>query len=137
MQMFITVVHVLTCFLLVVVVLMQSGKGAEISATLGGSSQTVFGSTGGANFFQKLTYGLAAVFFLTSMLLTIAGNRLVQKSVFDSMPASSTQPAAPGAAAPAQSAPTAPKTETQATGVQQAAPAAPSSGEKAPAAPQQ
>ena len=109
---FITVIHISTIVLLVIAVLLQSGKGAEISATFGGSSQTVFGSSGGQNFFQKLTYGLAAVFMITSLTLTILPGRL-KKSVFEGYtppPASSvpatTSPAAPGApgSAPADAA---------------------------------
>jgi preprotein translocase subunit SecG len=97
MTTFITVVHLVTCFFVVLVVLMQSGKGAEISATLGGSSQTVFGSAGGANFFQKITYVLAGLFMVTSLLLTVVGSH-GQKSVFDRVGLTSTPP---GAAAPA------------------------------------
>lgn len=105
---FITVVHIFTVVLLVVAVLLQSGKGAEISATFGGSSQTVFGSSGGQNFFQKLTYALAGIFMCTSLILTILPSKL-KRSVLDgytppSAPASA--PAAP-ASAPA-SAPAAP-----------------------------
>lgn len=82
MQTFITVIHVVTCVLIVLVVLIQSGKGAEISASFSGSSQTVFGSSGGANFFVRFTQGAAAVFFATSLLLTILGGQST-KSVFD------------------------------------------------------
>lgn len=82
MTTFVTVVHIVTCFLIVVVVLMQSGKGADISATLGGSSNTVFGSSGGANFFTKTTFVLAAIFMCTSLGLTIMGGR-EKRSVFD------------------------------------------------------
>lgn len=102
---FITVIHIVTIFLLVIAVLLQSGKGAEVSATFGGSSQTVFGSSGGANFFQKLTYGLAAVFMLTSLTLTILPSK-TKKSVFEgySAPAATeTAPAQPVAEVPATS----------------------------------
>ena len=101
----VTIVHVTTCFLLVLVVLLQSGKGAEISASLGGSSNTIFGSSGGANFFTRTTQALAAIFMITSMSLTLLGNA-GRKSVFDG----AATPAAP--TAPAQTAPVAPsKTE--------------------------
>jgi preprotein translocase subunit SecG len=63
-------------------VLLQSGKGAEISSTLGGSSQTIFGSSGGANFFTNLTSVLAVLFMLTSIGLTLLG-RQERKSVFE------------------------------------------------------
>ena len=100
---FLTVVHVATVILLVITVLLQSGKGADISASFGGSSQTVFGSSGGANFFQKLTYGLAAVFMVTSLTLTILPGHL-KKSVFEGYapPQAAATPAS-GAAVPATS----------------------------------
>lgn len=79
---FLTIIHISTIVLLVIAVLLQSGKGAEISASFGGSSQTVFGSSGGANFFQKMTYGLAAVFMMTSLTLTILPGK-IKKSVFE------------------------------------------------------
>ena len=104
-----TILHVGTCVLLILTVLLQSGKGADISATLGGSSQTIFGSSGGANFFQKLTATLAAIFFCTSMVLTLI-NSQEKKSVFGDMklpttpaPLSGAQTGGtPGAATPAQ-----------------------------------
>jgi preprotein translocase subunit SecG len=113
---FITVIHISTIVLLVTAVLLQSGKGAEISASFGGSSQTVFGSSGGINFFQKLTYGLAAVFMCTSLALTILPSK-VKKSVFEGYTAPAA-PAAPAAAtdpvtttAPATTAPAAAPTK--------------------------
>jgi preprotein translocase subunit SecG len=91
-------------------VLIQSGKGAEISASFGGSSQTVFGSSGGANFFQKFTFGAAGVFVVTSILLTIMGGQS-KKSLFENVPTTSpvtqTAPAVPAAPA-AQQQPAAP-----------------------------
>lgn len=99
---FLTVVHIATIVLLVIAVLLQSGKGAEVSASFGGSSQTVFGSSGGANFFQKLTYALAAIFMMTSLTLTILPSK-TKKSVFEGYtPTAAEQAAAPvDAAAPA------------------------------------
>ncbi len=94
---FLTVIHIATIVFLVIAVLLQSGKGAEISATFGGSSQTVFGSSGGANFFQKLTYGLAAVFMVTSLTLTVLPGR-TKKSVFEGYtPPPGSAPNTPGA----------------------------------------
>ncbi len=92
MATFVTVIHILTCLLIVIVVLMQSGKGADISATLGGSSNTVFGSSGGANFFTKTTFVLAAIFGITSLSLTIMGSR-ANRSLFDSAVPTSSIPA--------------------------------------------
>ena len=87
MGLFVTIIHIVACFLLVLVILLQSGKGAEISASFGGSSQTVFGSSGGANFFTRLTSILAAIFMTTSISLTIFAKDKA-KSRFDNIPAS-------------------------------------------------
>jgi preprotein translocase subunit SecG len=104
----ITSIHIFAIFLLIVVVLMQSGKGAEISASFGGSSQTVFGSSGGANFFTRLTGILAAIFMITSVVLTILQNQASRSSVFEgvNIPRSAA-PAAPISAAPGAPATTA------------------------------
>jgi preprotein translocase subunit SecG len=118
-----TILHVGTCILLILTVLLQSGKGADISATLGGSSQTIFGSSGGANFFQKLTATLAAIFFCTSLVLTLL-NSQEKKSVFEGMKLPEAPLSAPGAlpqqpagtAAPAQSAPAQSTTTPQSSG---------------------
>lgn len=119
METLITVVHVVTCILLVLVVLIQSGKGAEISASLGGSSQTVFGSSGGANFFTRFTSAAAAVFMITSLTLTLMGGNS-RKSLFEvpkaapanalKTPAAPSSPPSTGATAvpPAGTAPAAP-----------------------------
>ncbi|MGJ8526765.1 hypothetical protein LMG33818_002522 [Halomonadaceae bacterium LMG 33818] len=68
MQFLILTVHVLLAIALVVLVLLQQGKGAEAGAAFGGgASQTVFGSRGSSSFLAKLTGGLAALFFITSL----------------------------------------------------------------------
>ncbi len=76
----VVIVHVFACFLMIGAILLQSGKGAEIGAAFGGSSQTVFGSRGPANFLSKLTVGVAAVFMVTSLSLAI----LAKKDAFSS-----------------------------------------------------
>ena len=105
MQTLVTVIHVFTCVLLVLVVLVQSGKGAEISSSLSGSSQTVFGSSGGGNFFTKFTSVAAAVFMATSLTLTLLSGES-KKSLFDgAVPATeSATPAKAGGGAPSPSA---------------------------------
>ena len=115
MSTFVSVIHVATCVLLVIVVLLQSGKGAEISASLAGSSQTVFGSSGGANFFTRLTFTLAMIFMITSLGLTVLGSR-DRRSMFDTsgVPAASAPATTTGAAAPAQTTAEAPKTNDSA-----------------------
>jgi preprotein translocase subunit SecG len=104
---FITAIHVTTVVLLVITVLLQSGKGAEISATFGGSSQTVFGSSGGANFFQKLTYTLAAVFMTTSIILTVLPGHS-KRSVFEGYTAPANTSLPSGGTAPNGNAPSLP-----------------------------
>jgi preprotein translocase subunit SecG len=77
-------VHVLSCIFLVVVVLLQTGKGADMGAVFGGGSQTLFGSGGAGNFLTRLTTATAIVFMVTSLVLTYgqtpsASSRLIQK----------------------------------------------------------
>ena len=62
--------HVLVCFILILIVLLQAGKGADMGAAFGGSSQTVFGSSGAGTFLGKMTAGVAILFMLTSLALT-------------------------------------------------------------------
>ena len=84
MYIFLIVIHVTVCFLMVGAILLQSGKGAEIGASFGGSSQTVFGSRGPANFLSKFTVVVAAIFMLTSLGLAIlAKERAFSSTVID------------------------------------------------------
>jgi len=71
----ITVLHVLVCFALVMIVLLQAGKGAEMGAAFGGASQTVFGSAGAMGFLSKLTTVAAVIFMITSLLLAFSSSR--------------------------------------------------------------
>jgi len=77
-------VHILLCFILVVIVLLQKGKGADIGAVFGGTSQTLFGSTGATSFLQKLTIVIAAGFILTSLGLSVFLSQ-TKKSVMDNV----------------------------------------------------
>ena len=71
MDSLITVVHILACCVLVLVVLLQHGKGADIGAAFGaGAGNTVFGARGAGNFLTKLTTGTVVVFMLTSLSLS-------------------------------------------------------------------
>ncbi len=67
----IVALHVFVCFIMIGVVLLQAGKGAEIGAAFGGSSQTIFGSRGPGTFLSKVTVGAAVVFMLSSMVLSV------------------------------------------------------------------
>ncbi len=71
----ITIVHVIVCLALILIVLLQTGRGAGIGAAFGGSSQTFFGSTGATPFLAKLTAGAAILFMVTSLALTFIGQR--------------------------------------------------------------
>ncbi len=66
---FLVVIHVIACTVLVVTVLLQQGKGAEVGAVFG-SSEAIFGSTGPATLLSKVTTVAAVVFMLTSLSLT-------------------------------------------------------------------
>jgi preprotein translocase subunit SecG len=73
----ILIVHVIVCIALILIILLQTGKGADIGAVFGGgSSQTVFGSTGAATFLSKITIGAAVVFMITSIVLTYFSGRV-------------------------------------------------------------
>jgi len=65
------ILHLIVCFLMIAAILLQAGKGAEIGASFGGSSQTVFGSRGPGTFLSKVTVGAAIVFMLTSLSLAL------------------------------------------------------------------
>jgi len=66
---FIVIIHILACLSMILVVLLQTGKGADMGAAFGGSSQTIFGSSGAGTFLGKVTTGIAVVFMLTSLWL--------------------------------------------------------------------
>ena len=82
---FLLILHVLVCIFLICIVLLQSGKGAEMGAAFGGSSQTLFGSRGAATFLNKLTTVAAVLFMVTSLLLTMATTK--GSSVIQNVPA--------------------------------------------------
>jgi len=121
------VIHVFACLFLIVVVLLQTGKGADMGAVFGGGSQTLFGSGGAGNLLTKLTTGTAIAFMLTSLILSYAHNRGQGSTLLDRIPTESA-PALPRPATPPAPAQTPPSPNPGA-----AAPAAPA--EPAPAAP--
>ncbi len=76
MLILLTTVHVIICLFLVVVVLLQSGKAADLAGAFGGmGSQTVFGPRGSATVLSKATTVAAALFMLTSLILSIMATR--------------------------------------------------------------
>ncbi|MDD5168928.1 MAG: preprotein translocase subunit SecG [Syntrophales bacterium] len=106
MHIAITILHVAVCIGLILVVLLQAGKGASMGAVFGGSSQTIFGSSGPGTFLSKMTTAVAIIFMLTSLglsyLATQKGGGTMMKKVAPPV-APIQQPAAPAAmpAAPA------------------------------------
>lgn len=78
------IVHIAVCVALVIVVLLQQGKGADVGAVFGGSSQTVFGSSGAGNLLTKITWSVATVFFATSIFLAYSSTRHITGSIFES-----------------------------------------------------
>jgi preprotein translocase subunit SecG len=86
MSIIVTVLHVVACFVLIVVVLLQTGKGADIGAVFGGSSQTIFGSSGAGNLLTRLTTWTAVVFMLTSLFLTWSSTHHLTSSIADTIP---------------------------------------------------
>ena len=90
------VLHYLICFVLIVVILLQSGKGADIGSLFGGASQTVFGGRGPTTFLNKLTAIIAAGFFVTSLWLAHSAKNQTGKTVIDqATPTEQTIPAIP------------------------------------------
>jgi preprotein translocase subunit SecG len=78
-------VHIIVCLLLVIVVLLQSGKAADLAGAFGGmGSQSTFGPRGSASFLSKMTTTLAVLFMVTSLSLWIlAANRSAPKTVVE------------------------------------------------------
>jgi preprotein translocase subunit SecG len=116
MYILVTVIHVIVCLFLVVVVLLQSGKAADLAGAFGGmGSQTVFGPRGSATVLSKATTIAATLFMLTSLSLSILATRggsgtpdilkkAAQPATGQAAPAKSTSTPSP-APAPAQSTP--------------------------------
>ena len=104
-------VYVIICFFLILVVLLQQGRGADIAGAFGGgSSQTAFGARGATTFLHRLTTGAFVAFVLISMLLSILEARPKGSVIGKTLPtaASTPKPGAPVPAAPAAPAPAAP-----------------------------
>ncbi len=109
-----TFIHVIVCLFLIIVVLLQSGKAADLAGAFGGmGSQTAFGPRGSATLLSKATTAAAAIFMITSLTLAILATKGAQssgsvlerqKAPAKSAPAQSgtpqSAPASPGAAIP-------------------------------------
>lgn len=124
MTVFLIMLHILVSVALIAIVLLQSGKGAEMGASFGASgSQSVFGAGGGSTFMSKLTTGAAVIFMLTSLTLAYQSTQPGTSSV---MKGAKQKPVTPPQS-PMQASPAAP-----AKPAQQVPPAVP-----APALPKQ
>ncbi len=115
------IVHIVVCIALIMIVLLQTGKGADMGAAFGGGgSQTLFGTTGASTFLGKATTVAAVVFMLTSLCLAYLADERPGSSVMsDVAPPPVEQQAAPAAqeeTAPAETARTEAETAGQAAG---------------------
>jgi len=109
MTIVITMLHILVSIFMIAVVLLQSGKGAEMGASFGSSgSQSVFGAGGGSTFLSKMTTGAAVIFMLPSLTLAYISGQPSSSSIMSgkSKPATAV-PAGPAPTAPAQAKPAA------------------------------
>ena len=95
METLVWVVHLITAIVLVGLVLMQHGKGADMGAAFGtGSAGSLFGSSGSANFLSRSTAVAATLFFVTSLLLTyIYSHPAQQQGVMDKIDAAAAKSA--------------------------------------------
>jgi len=119
MTFFLVFLHLTVSIALIAIVLLQSGKGAEMGASFGASgSQSVFGAGGGNTFMSKLTTGAAIIFMLTSLTLAYRSGHSSSSSIMSGKTAPKAAPAAPAPATPMQAPGAAPQ------GPQQAAPPA-------------
>jgi len=87
------VLHIIVCFFLIGVVLLQQGKSADLAAAFGGQgSQTAFGPRGAANLLTRLTTWSAVIFMLTSIGLTVLLSRSSDRSVLSGHPTTQSTP---------------------------------------------
>jgi preprotein translocase subunit SecG len=92
----ISIIHILVCLLLILIVLLQTSKGADIGAAFGGgASQTLFGSAGPGGFLTKITTGVAIIFMVTSIGLAYLSSHRTQTSIIKETTPKKTAPALP------------------------------------------
>ena len=102
MKLIIILVHISVCVALILIVLLQRGKGSDIGAAFGGSSQAIFGSRGATTFLHKITAAIAIIFMLTSLGLAFLFGRGATTSIMKGV----SQTEAPAAQETQSSAPT-------------------------------
>ena len=98
-------VHIIVCIAMVIVVLLQQGKGAEVGAVFGGSSSTVFGASGAGNLLTKITWACAVLFFSTSIFLAYMSTRRTTGSIFEGRGGLSSRPATSSKRSPESASP--------------------------------
>lgn len=102
MSIFLIILHVIVSIALILIVLLQTGKGADMGAAFGGGgSQTLFGSTGASTFLTKATTIAAVIFMLTSLGLAYKSSHRVGKSIITKSKAPIEQKTVPAKKAPA------------------------------------
>ena len=93
MSILFVIIHVVACIALIMIVLLQTGKGADMGAAFGGgSSQTLFGSTGASTFFSKATTIAAIVFMITSLSLAYMSGHRQENSIMKNVKSSAEIP---------------------------------------------
>ena len=98
MYSFFVFVHILVCVGLIMVVLFQAGKGAGLGNLFGGGGggDQLFSAPSGSAFIKKVTTGMAVVFIVTSVMLTILSSRRSNRSLLESLPATGNNSAPAG-----------------------------------------
>jgi preprotein translocase subunit SecG len=116
MSILLIILHVVVSIALIMIVLLQTGKGADMGAAFGGGgSQTLFGSTGASTFLSKATTAAAIVFMVTSLALAYISSHQTPSSVMTDVKTpitEQTSPAAPEKASDTNAATPAPATDT-------------------------
>ena len=92
----VTIVHLFICVFLILIVLLQQGKGADVGATFGGGGNTMFGASGADTFLTKVTTFVAICFMLTSVVLAVRGQSGGDSSgtLFQNLPETQSLPTA-------------------------------------------
>ncbi|WP_151766395.1 preprotein translocase subunit SecG [Acinetobacter seifertii] len=107
MHSFVLVVHIILAVLMIALILVQHGKGADAGASFGGGgAATVFGASGSGNFLTRLTAVLTALFFVTSLTLAV----FAKKHTTEAYSLKTVQTTAPAQTTSPETSPNAPKT---------------------------
>ncbi len=124
----VVILHVLACIALILIVLLQAGKGADIGASMGGAGgQALFGTTGATTILSKFTTGIAVVFMLTSLFLAYQSGHVKETPSVMTEVIPSAEQAAPKTEAPKS-------TPVEAADTEKTVPAAPAA-DKGPETP--